>query len=780
MLALVPSTALAAPLWTDNGTFIDPNPNDLTHHVELSDLDGDGDVDFIVVNNTHENQGTPGSTQFNRVYLNDGTGLFAEDDGSIFEMADNVRVVKTGDVNGDGNIDIVAGATWSGNSYILFGDGGGNFTSGGSLPGGVRVGDLDLGDYDNDGDLDIVASDYGTQSDLGAVDDIGAVLQLWQNDGSGNFTNTDMFSGTFHVAYSKRVSFVDIDNDLDLDVVAASHGGGTEMMNFDAFPQNRVFVNNDNTFSEVPQDDFVHLRVCTNFSVIDFDNDGFLDLFTLQDGGQLGDTARRDRVLLNNTDTTFSASSSFLSNLNNTQALHQRGQIIDFNHDQLPDIVVAGLDNPNDNFTLLRNDGAELVAADPPFEMVDLSHITSTALADVDGDLIDDIVVGQHGSFNNNFVLNGTADLGVDMAAPIIGNYEVLTAAMVGETVRIRARIHDNKNPTKPHDWLLDGSSRVMPYIEYVLNLPDPPTPMEFDDLSDNGETEDPVPTVWIGEYMHRGSFVIPLADTIAYRFCAIDHAGNKTCSPPIWLEVDQAVCGDGIVTEPEMCDDAIDDNCIDCFICGDGICSEGEENCEEDCLECGNDVVEAGEECDDSNDPACIMCLICGNGICSPGEECPEDCGSCGDGQVSGNEECDDPNDPNCIMCFVCGNGVCSVGEEPYCPEDCNEGPVCGDGVIEGMEECDDPDDSRCNLCQVCGNGICSTIEEENNLCPEDCMGNDNESESDSDTDMCDSAGADPETCLDDDGCGCTTNDHSAWYSLALLGLLGLRRRRD
>ena len=137
---MVPAVASAAPLWFDNGTFIDPNINDLSHHVELEDLDGDGDVDIIFVNNTDENTGNPGSAQLNRVYLNDG-GIFTDDGGNTFQIPDNARVVKTGDVNGDGNVDIVAGACWSGDSYILFGSGGGTFIEGGSLPTGITVGE---------------------------------------------------------------------------------------------------------------------------------------------------------------------------------------------------------------------------------------------------------------------------------------------------------------------------------------------------------------------------------------------------------------------------------------------------------------------------------------------------------------------------------------------------------------------------------------------------------------------------------------------------------------
>ncbi len=785
MLAMVPSMASAAPLWFDNGAFSDPNPNDLTHHIELEDIDNDGDVDLIVVNNSDENLGNAGSMQLNRVYLNDG-GTFTEDP-TVFQTPDNARVVKLRDVNGDGNADVVAGATWSGTSYIMFGDGNGAFAPGGSTPDNIRVGSLDLGDVDDDGDLDIVVSDYGSKAELGGVDDPGAPLQLWLNDGSGNFTNsgllpTDMGS---HVAYSWSVNFVDVDNDFDFDIVASSAGGGTDTpQDLDTFPQTRIFINDNMSFTELENAEFGPLKICRGISFVDFNNDLYLDAFTLQDGGTLNEEARRDRVMMNDPDNggAFTHDPMFLSIMNNPQAVHRVAQLIDANHDRLPDVVVGGVKATLvDSYELLLNSGGDLALGDKPFELDELDYITASGIADLDGDFIDDIVVGQFNTGNLNYVLTGTDELGADAGAPVIGHWEQLGSAMVGETVSIRARIHDNKNPTKPHDWLLEDGKRLMPFIEYALDLPNPPTEMEFDTLSQNGETTQ-VPTEWTGEYMHKGSFEVPLSLTLAYRFCAIDHAGNRACSPPYWLDVDQAVCGDAILTEPEECDDPNDDTCIDCFICGNGVCSEGEENCPEDCKECGNGIVEEpDEECDDPNDPNCNMCLICGNGICSPGEECPEDCGTCGDGVVSGNEECDDPNDPNCIMCFVCGNGVCSVGEEPYCPEDCNNNPVCGDGVIEPPEECDDPNDTNCNLCQVCGNGICSMIEQENNLCPEDCD-IDETAGPGTDTDMCDSAGADPETCLDDDGCGCVTGDNynSAWYSLALLGLLGLRRRRN
>ncbi len=120
------------------------------------------------------------------------------------------------------------------------------------------------------------------------------------------------------------------------------------------------------------------------------------------------------------------------------------------------------------------------------------------------------------------------------------------------------------------------------------------------------------------------------------------------------------SVCGDGIKTPDEACDDGVNDS------------SYG--SCNVDCTWgpfCGDGNVDAGfEDCDDG-----VNLSPYGTG-CAPGCKTPA---SCGDGIVDSlfGEKCDDGTNDG-------GYGECAAG--------CVLGPRCGDGVVQaGEEECDD-----------------------------------------------------------------------------------------
>jgi cysteine-rich repeat protein len=114
-------------------------------------------------------------------------------------------------------------------------------------------------------------------------------------------------------------------------------------------------------------------------------------------------------------------------------------------------------------------------------------------------------------------------------------------------------------------------------------------------------------------------------------------------CGTPV------AVCGDGVVSSGEACDDgnnANNDGCrADCFgteRCGDFLLDEGEscddgnnddgDGCTSDCSRreiCGDNILDAGEECDDGNNTNADGCEAdcrnpaCQNGVIDPGERC-------------------------------------------------------------------------------------------------------------------------------------------------------------
>jgi gliding motility-associated-like protein len=121
-----------------------------THEVELGDLNKDDHLDLIAVNATANTIS---------VLLNDGSGNFSPK--IDYASGTNYQPdVELADIDGDGNLDAVAGS--GGNQiFVLKGDGTGGFGAPqafevGSTPFGVAIGDLD-----EDGEPDIVATNFG-------------------------------------------------------------------------------------------------------------------------------------------------------------------------------------------------------------------------------------------------------------------------------------------------------------------------------------------------------------------------------------------------------------------------------------------------------------------------------------------------------------------------------------------------------------------------------------------------------------------------------------------
>src|SRR6185295_7675586 len=121
------------------------------------------------------------------------------------------RVIKARDLNADGLTDILVGNTFQTQSRLYIGTGAGEFREATStnLPQSpASIGDLEIGDVDADGDLDVVLADWGPGNNMSNE---GGRTRLWLNDGSGRFTDaTAEQMPAVMVRFSWDLEFADV------------------------------------------------------------------------------------------------------------------------------------------------------------------------------------------------------------------------------------------------------------------------------------------------------------------------------------------------------------------------------------------------------------------------------------------------------------------------------------------------------------------------------------------------------------------------------------------
>ena len=187
------------------------------------DVDGDADLDLYVasggIENTLENQ-----QLFDRLYLNDGTGVFAKDSTILPQVNGIGSVVKPCDYDQDGDLDLFIGGRISAgryplppSSFLLLNDGGRmiDVTSEKS-PGLIDVGMVTgagWSDYDQDGDPDLVI--VGEWMPVTIFENEGGLLTKVKNEDNG----LEHSAGWWWTIES-----MDVDNDGDDDYILGNMG----------------------------------------------------------------------------------------------------------------------------------------------------------------------------------------------------------------------------------------------------------------------------------------------------------------------------------------------------------------------------------------------------------------------------------------------------------------------------------------------------------------------------------------------------------------------------
>lgn len=250
------------------------------------DINNDGNLDLITVGDMAE------KSPITDIYMNSGAPEYKfvmDIDKSIVlpsvytESNDNnTKIICGADFNNDGWTDLLingnAAGKWEapdgndqlrvvaimlnnqGNFELLRNpvDGKDNFIE-------VNGGCVDVGDYNNDGFMDVLVTGYH--------DDLKTVTRLYKNNGNSTFTEV---TGINFVGHQQgETAFIDVNNDGLLDIIEIGRDVNNDWANF-----GKLYINNGNdTFTR-------HEEATTNMfggscalAIGDMNNDGLMDFY---------------------------------------------------------------------------------------------------------------------------------------------------------------------------------------------------------------------------------------------------------------------------------------------------------------------------------------------------------------------------------------------------------------------------------------------------------------------------------------------------------------------
>ncbi|MEZ6044015.1 MAG: DUF11 domain-containing protein [Planctomycetaceae bacterium] len=343
----------------------------------LGDIDGDGDLDVVFGNRNSASQ----------LWKNNGDGTFTNTGQSL----PSGTGIALGDLDGDGDLDLYAArGTSSLLDEVWLNDGSGTFTNSGQSLGPGNGRHVEFGDIDGDGDLDALTSYDGATNSI----------RVWLNNGSAAFTDSGQainISGTGHWG----LALGDLDGDGDLDLFASTYNTGDDA----------VFLNNGSGTFTLYQTVSITNGATLLVDLGDVDGDGDLDAAVTQGGGI-------SKLLLNDGTGTFTLGQDLDDGINSTWS----SGFGDFDNDGDLDLLLSKSNSEPD--TLWLNDGSGNFTDSG--QRLGSNDSSEVAIGDLDGDGDLDLISANYLDVNqvwlNEITLPYTQDFDYENALGLVLN----------------------------------------------------------------------------------------------------------------------------------------------------------------------------------------------------------------------------------------------------------------------------------------------------------------------------------------------------------------------
>lgn len=342
--------------------------------LEFGDFDADGDLDLLVLG--EEEIGI----RVGLIYKNTGSG-FNKDSLIVLPYAFSIADAKWGDYDNDGDLDILLSGQTGGDLTTILKNENGNFLEQDYGLLNMKDGAVDWGDYDNDGDLDIAVT--------GRDFNFNRPLKIYKNESDEFIDSGISLSGI----ESGDLEWIDYDVDGDLDLLVTGSNGGRQTLLYRQDPAG--FTNSGIAFENL-------LNASSDWG--DFDQDGDPDLLLS------GNNLDKYCAIFRNDGGSFTELSVTITGVEKSDV-----KWADFDNDGDLDFILNGESADGDTTQIYENTGGGFSAID-----LDLPKLKNSAIAvgDFDNDSDLDFVISGWNSAGDRFTTAFSNNISIANTAP--------------------------------------------------------------------------------------------------------------------------------------------------------------------------------------------------------------------------------------------------------------------------------------------------------------------------------------------------------------------------